>query len=180
MSLLHAQDAELLLRSPEMSLPPSAAFLGDALEWISMFIKAWIIEEHSGILVFHLYKSMSRGLQSTFAVLWLIKTGQPYQVHVENNLPHSGSKQRQAFRGDLESAKKDEGSCRPGLLSFTWEIFKGRAEWEDRMMGPRSPSPESIRTGILFLLQLTAPPPLKPQVKINELKISVKANTHEC
>lgn len=40
MSLLHAQDAELLLRSPEISLPPSAAFLGDALEWISMFIKA--------------------------------------------------------------------------------------------------------------------------------------------
>lgn len=61
--------------------------------------------------MFHLYKSMSRRLQSTFAALWLIKTGQPYQVHVENNPLHSGSGQRRAFHGDLESAKKDEGSC---------------------------------------------------------------------
>lgn len=91
---------------------------------------------------------MSRGLPSTFAALWLINTGQPYKAHVENNPIHGGGEQRQTFHGDLESMEKDGGSCRLSLLSYTWEIFKGRAEQEDRVMSPRSPSLESIRTSI--------------------------------
>lgn len=71
---------------------------------------------------------MSRGLSSTIVALWLIKTGQPYEAHIENNPIHSGGERRQAFPGDLESVEKDEGSCRLSLLSYTWEIFKGRAE----------------------------------------------------
>lgn len=60
--------------------------------------------------MFHLHKSMSRGLESTFAALWLLKTGQPYQAHVENSPLHGGSERRQAFGGDLESAEKDRAA----------------------------------------------------------------------
>lgn len=49
-------------------------------EWISMFIKPWIIEEHSGA-VFHLYESMSRELHSTFALLLTVYKDGANQRH---------------------------------------------------------------------------------------------------
>ena len=49
-------------------------------KWISMFIKPWIIEEHSGA-VFHLYESMSRELHSTFALLLTVYKDGANQWH---------------------------------------------------------------------------------------------------